>query len=93
MKEAVLIIILIALFVSGYFLMKKIDFFMNDNLKKIEKETKKAEHSFIVFTKELTDEEVATEIKQFRNKHGKYDVIIFTNHFANQNSDDFEIKK
>lgn len=93
MKEAVLIIILIALFVSGYFLMKKIDFFMDDNLKKIEKETKKAEHSFIVLTKELTDEEVATEIKQFRNKHGKYDVIIFTNHFANQNSDDFEIKK
>ncbi|MBQ2848598.1 MAG: hypothetical protein IJO03_09020 [Clostridia bacterium] len=73
--------------------MKKIDFFMDDNLKKIEKETKKAEHSFIVLTKELTDEEVATEIKQFRNKHGKYDVIIFTNHFANQNSDDFEIKK
>ena len=56
MKEAVLIIILIALFVSGYFLMKKIDFFMDDNLKKIEKETKKAEHSFIVLTIELSDE-------------------------------------
>lgn len=93
MKEAVLIIILIALFVSGYFLMKKIDFFMDDNLKKIEKETKKAEHSFIVLTKELSDEELASEIKQFRNKHGKSDIIIYSNLPANQNSDGSEIKK
>ncbi|MBP3697246.1 MAG: hypothetical protein J6J45_06850 [Clostridia bacterium] len=73
--------------------MKKIDFFMDDNLKKIEKETKKAEHSFIVLTKELSDEELASEIKQFRNKHGKSDIIIYSNLPANQNSDGSEIKK
>lgn len=93
MKEAVLLIFLVLLFTAGYFLMKKIDIIMDENLKNIEKEAEKTEPSYIVLTKELTDEEVATEIKQFRNKHGKYDVIIFTNHFANQNSDDFEIKK
>lgn len=93
MKEAVLIIILIALFVSGYFLMKKIDFFMDENLKNIEKEAEKTEPSYIVLTKELSDEELASEIKQFRNKHGKSDIIIYSNLPANQNSDDFEIKK
>lgn len=93
MKEAVLIIILIALFVSGYFLMKKIDIIMDENLKNIEKEAEKTEPSYIVLTKELSDEELASEIKQIRNKHGKSDIIIYSNLPANQNSDDFEIKK
>lgn len=92
-KEAVLLIFLVLLFTAGYFLMKKIDIIMDENLKNIEKEAEKTEPSYIVLTKELTDEEVATEIKQFRNKHGKSDIIIYSNLPANQNSDDFEIKK
>lgn len=93
MKEAVLLIFLVLLFTAGYFLMKKIDIIMDENLKNIEKEAEKTEPSYIVLTKELSDEELASEIKQFRNKHGKSDIIIYSNLPANQNSDDFEIKK
>ncbi len=93
MKEAVLLIFLVLLFTAGYFLMKKIDIIMDENLKNIEKEAEKTEPSYIVLTKELSDEELASEIKQFRNKHGKSDIIIYSNLPANQNSDGSEIKK
>ena len=92
-KEAVLLIFLVLLFTAGYFLMKKIDIIMDENLKNIEKEAEKTEPSYIVLTKELSDEELASEIKQFRNKHGKSDIIIYSNLPANQNSDGSEIKK
>lgn len=93
MKEAVLLIFLVLLFTAGYFLMKKIDIIMDENLKNIEKEAEKTEPSYIVLTKELSDEELASEIKQFRNKHSKSDIIIYSNLPANQNSDGSEIKK
>lgn len=93
MKEAVLLIFLVLLFTAGYFLMKKIDIIMDENLKNIEKEAEKTEPSYIVLTKELSDEELASEIKQFRNKHGKSDIIIYSNLPANQNIDGSEIKK
>ena len=93
MKEAVLLIFFVLLFTAGYFLMKKIDIIMDENLKNIEKEAEKTEPSYIVLTKELSDEELASEIKQFRNKHGKSDIIIYSNLPANQNSDGSEIKK
>lgn len=93
MKEAVLLIFLVLLFTAGYFLMKKIDIIMDENLKNIEKEAEKTEPSYIVLTKELSDEELASEIKQFRNKHGKSDIIIYSNLPANQNSNGSEIKK
>ena len=73
--------------------MKKIDIIMNENLNSIEKETEKSELSYIVLTKELSDEEIAAEIKQFRNKHGKSDILICSNQPSTQNADDFEIKK
>ena len=92
-KEAVLLIFLVLLFTAGYFLMKKIDIIMDENLKNIEKEAEKTEPSYIVLTKELSDEELASEIKQFRNKHGKSDIIIYSNLPANQNSNGSEIKK
>ena len=93
MKEAVLLIFFVLLFTAGYFLMKKIDIIMDENLKNIEKEAEKTEPSYIVLTKELSDEELASEIKQFRNKHSKSDIIIYSNLPANQNSDGSEIKK
>ena len=58
-----------------------------------QKETEKSELSYIVLTKELSDEEIAAEIKQFRNKHGKSDILICSNQPSTQNADDFEIKK
>ena len=73
--------------------MKKIDIIMDENLKNIEKEAEKTEPSYIVLTKEISDEELASEIKQFRNKHSKSDIIIYSNLPANQNSDGSEIKK
>lgn len=79
MKDAVLLIILIIVFVSGYFVMKKFDVFMDNNLKDIEDNPEKSEPSYIVLTQELSDDEILEEIQQLRNDNRNTDIYIYCN--------------
>lgn len=74
MKEAVLLAVLAVLLAAGYFLMKKVDLFADENFPDCEDE--KINPSCVVLTEELSDEEVVAEIQRFRNSHGKADIFI-----------------
>jgi len=74
MREVILVIILIAFWIFGYFLMKKLDCFLADNRKTIE--TEKIQPSRIMLTDDLSDEEIMEEIQQFKSKHKNVKILI-----------------
>ncbi len=77
MKEVLLVIVLIAIFGFGYFMVKKLDYFIADNYIDIEKEYEKIEPSCVMLTDELTDEEIIDEIRRFKEKHGNVKLLVF----------------
>ena len=74
-REIILIISAFGVFAFGFFLMAKLDKFLDENRKTIEKENEKKEPSCVLLTEELSDEEIVMEIKRFRDRHA--DVQIF----------------
>ena len=77
MRDVLLILSVLGVFVFGYFLMELLDKFLDENRKSIEKENKKKEPSCIVFTKEMSDEEISAEIRRFREKHESTYVVLY----------------
>ena len=76
-REIILIISGLGVFVFGYFLMARLDQFLEENRKAIEKEEEKNEPSCVMLTEELSDEEIATEVKRFRDKHARARIVLY----------------
>ncbi len=68
-RDIILIISVLGVFVFGYFLMSRLDKFLDENRKAIEKENEKKEPSCVMLTEDMSDEEIAEEVKRFRDKH------------------------
>lgn len=77
MKEAILILALLMVFIFVYFLMRKLDVFLNKNRTSIENESEKKEPSFVMLTDELSDEEITSEVRRFRSKHRKTKIFLY----------------
>lgn len=77
MKEAILIIVILGVFVCGFFLMKKLDKFLEENRKSIQKESEKREPSCVMLTEELSDEEVVEEVLRYRSKHEGARIMLY----------------
>ncbi len=67
----------LGVFVFGYFLMARLDAFLNENRKAIEKENEKREPSRVMLTEEMSDEEIATEVKRFRDRHTGARIVLY----------------
>lgn len=76
MEDILLGLIMIITFALGYFLMKKLDDFLEENRNSIEKENEKKEPSCIILTDDLSKDEIMSEIQQFQEKHEKMKIII-----------------
>lgn len=76
-RDIILIISVLGVFVFGYFLMKRLDQFLDENRKAIEKENERKEPSCVMLTEEMSDEEIAREVKQFREKHAGIRIVLF----------------
>lgn len=84
MKNAVLAVALMGLFVFGYFLMGKLDKFLEENRRatKTQKQTEETEvenqsASCVMLTGELSDEEITDELRRFRKKHENARIMIY----------------
>ena len=75
-RDILLILCVLGVFVFGYFLMARLDKFLNENRKAIEKENEKKEPTCVMLTEEMSDEEIATEIKRFRDKHKGARIVL-----------------
>ena len=76
-RDILLILCVLGVFVFGYFLMARLDKFLDENRKAIEKENEKREPSCVLLTEEMSDEEVATEVKRFRDKHASARIVLY----------------
>ncbi len=77
MRDILLILSVLGVFVFGYFLMAHLDKFLDENRKAIEKGNEKKEPSCIVLTEEMSDEEIAEEVRRFREKHESTLVVLY----------------
>ena len=77
MRDILLIISVLGVFVFGYFLMAHLDKFIDENHKDIEKENEKKEPSCIMLTEEMSEEEIAEEVRRFREKHESTLVVLY----------------
>ena len=76
-RDILLILCVLGVFVFGYLLMARLDKFLDENRKAIEKENEKREPSCVMLTEEMSDEEVAAEVKRFRDKHTSARIVLY----------------
>lgn len=73
----ILILAMSGVFGFGFYLMTKLDKFLDENLKAIEKENESREPSCVMLTNSLTDEEILEEIRRFRKRHEGINVLLY----------------
>ena len=76
MAELLLIVSLLGVFVFGFFLMGRLDRFLDENRRALLKENESREPSEILLPQGLSDSEILSEIHRFREKHGTVDIIL-----------------
>ena len=76
MAELMLIVSLLAVFVFGFFLMGRLDRFIEENRKALLKEDESCEPSEVLLPQGLSDSEILSENHRFRETHGKVDIIL-----------------
>ena len=76
MAELLLIVSLLGVFAFGFFLMGRLDRFLDENRRALLKENESREPSEILLPQGLSDSEILSEIHRFREKHGTVDIIL-----------------
>ena len=76
MAELLLIVSLLGVFAFGFFLMGRLDRFLDENRKALLKENESREPSEILLPQGLSDSEILSEIHRFRETHGTVDIIL-----------------
>ena len=71
-----LIVSLLGVFVFGFYLMGRLDRFLEENRKALLKESNSREPSEILLPQGLSDREILSEIHRFRETHGKVDITL-----------------
>ncbi len=76
MAELLLIVSLLGIFAFGFYLMGRLDRFLEENRKALLKENESCEPSEILLPQGLSDSEILSEIHRFRETHGTVDIIL-----------------
>ena len=76
MAELLLIVSLLGIFAFGFYLMSRLDRFLEENKKALLKENESREPSEILLPHGLSDSEILSEIRRFRETHGTIDIIL-----------------
>lgn len=76
MEDVILIIAVAAVMIFGFFIMKRLDAFLEENRKAIEKENQKKEIP-LMFLDAENDERALSDIEPFRQKHRNVRIVIY----------------
>ena len=76
MAELLLIVSLLAVFVFGFYLMSRLDRFLEENRKELLKENESCDPSEVLLPHGLSDSEILSEIRRFQETHGTVDIIL-----------------
>ena len=77
MGDVILIIAVAAVMIFGFFMMKRIDVFLEKNRKAIEEEQEERCSSPIEFIDTENDENMISEIENFKKSHKTVAIVIF----------------
>ncbi len=75
LRDILLVITVLAVFVFGFFVMKRLDKFFNENYKPIIRENEE-KPTRIVHNEDASDEEILSTIKKVRERVGKNKEVI-----------------
>ena len=76
-RDIILVISVLGVMVFGFFIMKSLDKFLDENRKRIEQEEKKKEPRCVMLTTDMTDKELLERIRTYEKKHGDANIILY----------------
>ena len=76
-RDIILIVAVLGVMVFGFFVMKRLDKFLDENRKRIEREEKKKEPSCVMLTTDMTDEELIKNIRTYEKKRGDAYITLY----------------
>ena len=76
MAELLLIVSLLGIFAFGFYIMCRLDRFLEENRKALLKENESCEPSEILLPHGLSESEILCEIRRFQETHGTVDIIL-----------------
>lgn len=75
LRDILLVITVLAIFVVGFFVMKRLDKFLNENYKPYFRENEE-KPTRIIHNENTSDEEILSDIKKVKEKGGKVKIVI-----------------
>ena len=75
LRDVLLIITVLTVFVFGFFIMKRLDKFLNENYKPYFRENEE-KPTRIIHNENTSDEEILSDIKKVKEKGGKVKIVI-----------------
>lgn len=79
MGNAILMIAVTVVVIPGFFMVKRIDVFLEENKKVIEKEQEKKEETYILlkFPETENDKNMISEMEEFKRTHHGFAIFMF----------------
>ena len=75
-RDIILIVSVLGVMVFGFFIMKRLDKFLDEN-RKLKQEKKKKEPRCIMLTTDMTDEELIKNIRTYEKQHGDAHITLY----------------
>ena len=90
MEDVVLIAGTALMFLFGWFLMKRLDRFLDENQKRIEEETVQQQKPCLRLNGDISPDEMDEALSRFRSSHAHVEIVIYDSEqisFPNNESD------
>ncbi len=78
-RDIILVISVLGVVLFGFFIMKRLDKFLDENRNRIEQEEKKIEPRCVMHTPDMTDKEILEHIRTYEKKHGDANIVLYQN--------------
>jgi len=78
-RDIILVVAVLGVMVFGFFVMKRLDKFLDENRKRIEQEEKEKEPSCVMLTTDMTDEELIKNIRTYEKQRGDAYITLYQN--------------
>ena len=76
-RDIILAVAVLGVMVFGFFVMKRLDEFLDENRKRIEQEEKEKEPSRVMLTTDMTDEELIKNIRTYEKQRGDTYITLY----------------
>ena len=76
-RDIILVVSVLGVMVFGFFIMKRLNKFLDENRKRIEQAEKKKEPSCVMLTTDMADEELIKSIRTYEKQHGDAHITLY----------------